>query len=224
MFGEGQSQSGKSQWLYNYIRNLDKLYNPNIKFRQILYCYGEEQALKDIPGDLRKKLTLFPGIPPDLQTQPLAKPAIIVFDDLFTQVFSNKSIVDLFVNSVHHCDITVVLTSQVLFPREPYARTLTLNSQYIVFCPAPRTNSQFGYLATQVCSGDERRALVNAYKTHLENHPTEPFLLDLHPLTPNWARYRSHIFHSGECTIVHCPVKLYNAIKDSPEITAFIGN
>lgn len=219
----GQSQAGKSFWLYSYLRNLSSLYPPCTRFKTILYCYGEKDALKNIPTDVRKKLTLVSGIPKDLTSLPLAKPAIICFDDLYTQVFNNNEIVNLFVNSIHHSDITVVLTSQVLFPKERNARILTLNSQYIVFCPSPRTNAQFGHLASQIAEPGERKALLDAYHDHITSTTRAPFVLDLHPCTPNWCRYRSHIFDSDECSIVYCPRKYYNEQSFASEVTTLNG-
>lgn len=208
----GQSQSGKSQWVYKYLQNLRSLYNPDVDFKSIIYCYGERDALKNIPTDIRQKLTLVPGIPDNLTALAVKKPAIIIFDDLYSVVFKTESLVNLFLNSVHHSDTTVVLTSQVLFPKERNARLLTLNSQYILFCPSPRTNAQFGHLATQIAAPGERKALLEAYNDHITNSPPcSPFLLDLHPLTPNWARYRTSIFPTDECTVVYCHKKHYNA-------------
>lgn len=199
------------------------MYGPNVSFKTILYCYGEKNALKNIPGDVLNKLTLHAGIPDNITSLPIDKPAIICFDDLYTQVFNNTDIVNLFVNSIHHSDISVVLTSQNLFPREKNARVLALNSQYVVFCPSPRTNSQFACLASQITGPGERQALMQAYRDHLATTTQTPFVLDLHPCTPNWCRYKANLFENDECSIVYCPQKYYNDQKFTSEITTFDG-
>jgi hypothetical protein len=219
----GSSQSGKSFYLYNYLRNLKSLYNPNINFKTIYWFYGEKDAIKNIPLDVKTKLTLVDGIPINFSSLfNCPKPAIFIFDDLFSQIFIRPEIVNLILNSVHHCDITCILTSQVAFPKEKNARTLSLNSHYIVFLPSPRMNASFSHLTSQIAEPEDRKALLDAYRDSIATSgPRTPFILDLHPATANWARYRTHIFPSNDCTIIYCPKRFYNDCISSPETTIF---
>ncbi|KAK3913913.1 DNA-directed RNA polymerase subunit beta [Frankliniella fusca] len=93
-----------------------------------------------------------------------------------------------------------------------------------VFCNSPRTNSQFGVLASQIAEPGQRKNLVEAFRQHLATNPRSPFLLDLHPLTENWCRYRTQIFDKEECSIVYCPKKYYNEQRFAPEITTSFGS
>lgn len=219
----GQSQSGKTCWIYSYLRNLETLYPPHIKFKEILYFYGEPNAIKNFPKDLKDKVSFISGVQQDILSHARNTPAIIIFDDLYQSIFSNSEIVNLFCNSVHHSDVTVLLTTQVLFPKEKNARVLALNSQYIVFCPSPRTNAQFSTLAGQIAEPGERKSLLQAYRNHLSTNPRSPFFLDLHPQSENWCRYRTQIFDTDECSIVYCPLKYYNEQTFKEKATSSAG-
>ena len=219
----GASQYGKSYHLYNIIRNLKSLYPPHIDFKTIYYLYGEVDAIKNIPCDIAPKLSLVNGIPDDFSVLlSCSKPAIIIFDDLYTQVFNKPEIVNLILNSVHHSDLTCIITTQVAFPREKYARTLALNAQYIHFLPSPRMNASFTHLASQVTEPEDRKVLLESYRDACKSGRTA-FLMDLHPATANWARYRTHIFDSDECCVVYCPRRFYDECKSSAEVTLSDG-
>lgn len=218
----GSSQSGKSQYIYSFLRNLDNLYSPVIRFKSIYWCYGEQDAIKNIPSDIYGKLTLHEGIP-DLSNLVLEKPAIIVFDDLYTQIFNRPEVVNFILNNVHHSDTSVLITTQVAFPREKYARSIATNSQYLVYLPSPRTNSQFGHLATQISEPGESKALIEAYRDSLQKKYTA-FFCDLHPQSPNWCRFRTNIFPTDQCTIVYCPTRYSDECKADTQTTPLDGH
>jgi hypothetical protein len=197
------------------------LYNPNINFKTINWFYGEKDAIKNIPSDVKTKLSLVNGIPHNFSSLfNCPKPAIFIFDDLFSQIFIRPEIVNLILNSVHHCDITCILTSQVAFPKEKNARTLALNCQYIIYLPSPRMNASFAHLVSQIAEPEDRKALLEAYRDSIAtNGPRTPFILDLHPATANWARYRTHCFQSDVCSVIYCPQRYYHECTTSPETT-----
>jgi len=98
------------------------------------------------------------------------------------------AITQLFVRTVHHRRLCIVLIVQNLF--EKYLRTLSLNAQYLVIYKSVRGQQQVQYLGkqlgcTQFLSEIYRDATVNPYSY---------LLVDLHPLTPDALRFRTNLF------------------------------
>jgi hypothetical protein len=68
-------------------------------------------------------------------------------------------------------------------------RSIALNTQYIVLFRNSRDNNQIKLLARQT-SIDH---LFKAYQ-RVTSEPFQPLLIDLHPLTDDKIRLRSHLF------------------------------
>ena len=57
---------------------------------------------------------------------------------------------NLFTKGSHHRNVSVVFLAQNLFPKNKFARTMSLNAHYIVLFKNPKDTSQFANLARQM--------------------------------------------------------------------------
>ena len=70
---------------------------------------------------------------------------------------------NLFTKGWHHRNVSMVFLAQNLFPKNKFARTMSLNAHYMVLFKNPRDASQFANLARQMYPKQWQFA-VEAYK------------------------------------------------------------
>jgi hypothetical protein len=128
---------------------------------------------------------------------------LLVLDDLMSQVDENIS--NMFTRGSHHRGISVVFIVQNLFQKNPHARTISLNSQYIVLYKNPRDVHQFSVLARQM--GINAKFAREAFQL-ATSEPHTYLLVDLKPETNDNYRLRANIF-PGEQTHVYVDRLLY---------------
>lgn len=212
----GQSCSGKTQYLFRFLRHLDELY-PETKFKDIVWCYGHSGSLKDIPKDIRKKITKFQeGFPKKFEN--LETPAIVILDDLFSDLFQSKDFLNLLTRGVHHTGLTLLCTAQAATLAEKYTRACLANFQYLTLFWSWRDRNLFSHIARQI-AGSEWRNLLQSFEC-LSATECWPYLFaDLHPQStaPDWARIRSNIFPSDNFQIILVPRHFANVIPYSSD-------
>ena len=96
--------------------------------------------------------------------------------------------------------MSVVFLVQNLFPKNKYARTISLNAHYMVLFKNPRDVGQFAVLAKQMYPSGSQFA-VEAYKD-ATGCPYGYLLVDLKPDTDEQHRWRTNIF-PDEMTCVY---------------------
>jgi len=160
---------------------------------KIVYGYGEYQQL--LRNYLR--VVFHQGIP-DLNDFDGREPTLLVIDDLMSE--TNETVVNLFTKSSHHRNISVLYLAQNLFPKNKFARTISLNAHYMVLFKNPRDASQFANLARQMYPGNSHFA-VDAYKD-ATREPYSYLLVDLRPEQNDELRLRTSIF-PGETHYVY---------------------
>ena len=68
--------------------------------------------------------------------------SIIVMDDLMLEVIENKDILKLFTIGSHHKNISVIFLTQNVFEKGKYARSISLNSHYLILIQNRSDKSQ----------------------------------------------------------------------------------
>ncbi|KAF4530470.1 hypothetical protein B566_EDAN014671, partial [Ephemera danica] len=133
----GPTGSGKTYFVREFLNRKPV----NVKFDEVIWCYGEWQSLyKEI------KATFHEGL---LDTLPSDdKPRLLVVDDLMHE--ADKRVVDLFTKGSHHRNISVLFITQNLFHQKSGARDISLNAHYMVIFKNPRDAAQIGYLGRQI--------------------------------------------------------------------------
>jgi len=152
---------------------------------KVVYCYGEFQELfRQYP-----RVTFHHGLP-DIDDFDGREPTLLIIDDLMQE--SNESVANLFTKGSHHRNISVVFLAQNLFPKNKFARTMSLNAHYMILFKNPRDASQFANLARQMYPKSSQFA-VEAYKD-ATREPYSYLLIDLRPEQDEDLRLRTNIF------------------------------
>ena len=125
----------------------------------------------------------------------------IVLDDLISEVTKSQTMQDLFCQYCHHKHISVAFITQNLFQQGKFARTIALNTHYIILLKSLRNRSQISYLGRQLFP--ESSHLVNeAYEDAMATAPYSYLCVDLSPHSNDLYRVRTNIF-PGEDTIIY---------------------
>jgi len=105
---------------------------------------------------------------------------------------TNDTVANLFTKGSHHRNVSVVYLTQNLFPKNKFARTMSLNAHYMVLFKNPRDATQFANLARQIYPKRSQFA-VEAYKD-ATREPYSYLLVDLRPEQDDDLRLRTTIF------------------------------
>ena len=185
----GATGSGKTTWLKKVLQNASLF---KTKPDRIVYCYGVWQdSFKDMHEvEFRKGL--------DIPGNDGGDHMIIVLDDLMSQVVQSPSAESLFTEGSHHRNITVIFILQNLFQQGKHARTIMLNSHYIVLFKNPRDIQQVRILGRQL---GQEKAVEEAYKDCMKK-PYGYLMIDLSPHnTTDDFKLKTDIFPSQDLVI-----------------------
>jgi len=137
----GPTTCGKTRFVFRLIDNAPTTIYPVPA--QIVYCYGEYQELfRQYP-----RIQFREGLP-DIGYFDGREPTLLIINDLMQE--TNETIANMFTKGSHHRNVSVVFLAQNLFPKNKFARTMSLNAHYMVLFKNPRDVSQFANLAKQM--------------------------------------------------------------------------
>lgn len=186
----GPTQSGKTHFTFELLKNLDMLVTPVPT--NITWHYGEYQdKLNTLPAYVK----LVEGLSGIDQINP-SQQNLIILDDLMHEASNMQEIAELFTKGSHHRNLSVIMIVQNLFHQGKIMRTLSLNAHYMVIFKNPRDASQIRYLANQLFPGNGSY-LVDAYKQATSNAHGY-LLLDLTQSTSDTKRVMSDILPDEE--------------------------
>jgi hypothetical protein len=199
MLISGPTQSGKTVCTLRIIDNAETMIEPTV--RKILYCYKEYQP-KSFDA-YKGKVQYFEGMP-SLEMFDGKQPTLLILDDLMGEM--NQTVAEIFTRVSHHRDLSVIFLTQNLFPKNPHARTISLNAHYFILFKNPRDTTQFAVMARQMYGSSYKFAIEGFQDaTHI---PHGYLLIDLKPQTDDKHRLRTRIF-PGEQIFVWVDRKLY---------------
>lgn len=160
---------------------------------KILYCYGEYQ-----PIFAKYPNVIFNEGLPDVTQFDGKESVLLIIDDLMNE--TNESVSAIFTKISHHRNVSVVYITQNMFPKNKHARTISLNSHYMILFKNPRDAGQFAVLARQMYPSGSKFA-IEAFKD-ATGAPFGYLLIDMKPDTDEKHRLRTNIF-PGELTYVY---------------------
>ena len=202
MIVSGATQSGKTVFVLKMIENRFQMIEPPPK--KVLYCYTEYQP-KAFDSHSANGVEFFKGLP-GLDFFDGREPTLCILDDLMGEL--NKDVAELFTRVSHHRDVSVVFLNQNMFPKNPHARTISLNAHYMVLYKNPRDVNQFSILARQMFGNNNNyKFAVEAFEDATGEAHTY-LLVDMKPQTDKNYRLRTKIF-PGEQTYVYVDRRLY---------------
>jgi hypothetical protein len=181
----GVTQSGKTQFVMNLIKNKTSLINPIPQ--NIVYSYSESQpAYSNVVANDVKFIHGMDFALDECQR------TLLIIDDQMTDTMKDKNVQELFIRGVHHRNVSVILLNQNLFPQGKFGRDIRLNCHYYVIMKSPTLNSQVTFLGGQIFPSNPK-FLVDSYKKATQN-PYSYLILILHPLCNDQLRVRANIF------------------------------
>ena len=141
--------------------------------------------------------------------------SILILDDLMSQ--ADDRVENIFTKLSHHKSVSVLFLTQNLFFKSKQARTISLNSHYIVVFKNARDAMQISNLARQMYPGNSK-FMVEAFKDATSG-PYGYLLIDMKPYTEEAYRLRTNIFPGRNSLCVysqikglHCLVSLHSLI------------
>ena len=147
----GPTGSGKSRWVYKFLQNSHGMYVRDTP-KKIMYCYSIHQTLFDEMEQNIPNLILHEGLPTRSEIEEFSESShgLVVLDDLQHHVIENKEMELLFTQGCHHRRLSVIFIVQNLYGQGKSARTIALNSWYLVLFKNIRGTSQIRHLNSQL--------------------------------------------------------------------------
>ena len=180
----GQTGSGKTQWVNKSLTNVNDMYAKD-RPTQVLYCYGMYQDLFD---EMERSMPNFyskQGLPKSEELDDFTRDKrhkLIVVDYLIHEVMRNRDMELLFTQGTQHKCISVILISQNLYPGGKHARTIALNTWYMVLLKHLRDVSQVGILGRNLYPG-KTKGFLKTYEDALSGGKHGYYMVDMCPQT-----------------------------------------
>lgn len=206
MILSGCSGSGKSSWTFKLLKHAHLMYEGEAP-KNILYCYSIHQPLYDEMEQTLSNFTLHQGLPTQSTIEEFSRKRehnIIVVDDLMDQVICSPEMSLLFTQGCHHLRLSTICISQNLLPQGKCARTITLNSWYLVLFKSLRDKSQIAMVSRQIFP-TQKNLLSEVYQDAMQEDYGY-VIVDLAPWSDEKYRIRTRVF-PGEDPIVYIPKK-----------------
>jgi hypothetical protein len=192
----GPSSSGKTEICRRIVEAGGELFTPPPA--SILYAYGQYNKL--VPHFERIGVSTVHGVPSDDLLCKMAKPSLLILDDLLFDV-DERWLANLYTKRSHHENFGVLMLVQNLFDKK--VKVPRLNSMYIILMRSPSSLLSIRNLGTQLYP-KRSGFFLDAY--HKATAQAFGYLLiDMHPSSPSAAlRLRTSIF-PGEVTSIFMP-------------------
>lgn len=196
----GPTQSGKTTLIKSILEENQFLFEKAPK--KIYYCYAKWQPKYDLIQKTCINIQFIEGLIDIQQIDPKVD-NLLILDDLMYLCEKDESILNLFTTDSHQKNISVFLITQNLFSKGKYARTISLNSHYLILLNNPRDRLQIEILSRQMFP-TKSKFLVEAFEDATQNKEYGYLFIDLHQKTDNKFRVLTGILES-EQRIIYTP-------------------
>ena len=173
--------------------------------KTITYCYGAWQPLFEEMEKSIQGLQLHDGLPTKEMLQEISsngKHNLLVIDDLIDQMVKSPDMELMLTQGCHHKNFSVIYLTQNLFQSGKNARTIALNTWYLIMFKNLRDASQITSLAKQMYPG-KSGILKEAYEDATKGCYGY-IVIDSSPHAELKHRLRTRIF-PNEDPIVYVP-------------------
>jgi hypothetical protein len=186
----GPTGCGKTRFVLRFLKHIDNIILPRVT--HVMWCYGTYQdAFNEVLGTVE----FYEGIP---DVNALRRGSLLILDDLMHE--ADDRVNKIYTKYSHHNDVSVMFLTQNIFHKN--ARTMTLNSHYLVLFKNPRDATQITYLARQMYPS-KPKAVTEAFADATAK-PYTYLVVDLRADTEDKQRLRSGIF-PDEQNFVYVP-------------------
>ena len=150
----GPTASGKSNWVFNIIRNIKEVFPIENPVTKIIYCYGIWQdGFSELEKELPWLISFQHGLPTENEMEELSKNnahSLLIVDDLIDEGQNSVFLSNMYTRGAHHFKISCISLFQSAFTKNKYSRMISLNSQYIIFMASRRLLQQVKTLGSQI--------------------------------------------------------------------------
>jgi hypothetical protein len=181
----GPSQSGKSNLMLKILQSRNQLFDKHID--RIVYCSSTPLANPEMYEGAEFVLGM-----PNLHEFDPSLNNLLILDDLMSECEKDKEIQNLFTVYSHHKNISVFIITQNLFSKGACARTISLNSQYLIVFNNPRDAGQIRRLGIQMFP-EKSNFLAQAYQDAVESKKYGYLFIDNTQATPSKYRISTNI-------------------------------
>ncbi len=203
MLISGPSMVGKSSFILKVVQNRDHIYN--VEFERILYCLPEDslhlhqEFLKKME-EAFPRLEIIEGLPRlnELHIKDSKAHKLLIVDDLMLPLFETHAMMELITKDSHHCNCSVIMTSQNFFHPSKYGRTFVRNCSEKVLFFDKTDAKQLSILSMQIYP-NKPSFLKNCFDWIFQSYPNNHLkyiLIDSSTLShfPHNALVRTFIF------------------------------
>ena len=172
----GPSETGKSQFIYNRLKNGTFL----PKFNIIYFFYQHSQTLYDVMQKQIENFEFVQGVNFEF-IDPLKNNGskyLLIFDDSCREICNSKPFVDT-ATAGRHPGLSTICIKHNLFHQSKLGQNVELQNTHIVFFKSPRDVMQISTLSAQKGLGSE---IVDSYRD-ATSVPYGHLLVDLSPRT-----------------------------------------
>ncbi len=155
MLVAGPTLCGKSTFALQVIKNREKIYDK--PFERIIYALPEDSVhlhqnfLQDLKN-VYENIEIVEGFPniSDLHIKEDKSSKLLIIDDMMQSAFGSQTMLDLITKDSHHCNCSLLVTSQNFFWPTKYGRTFVRNcSEKVIFFDKTDAN-QLSILSRQI--------------------------------------------------------------------------
>ena len=197
----GPAGGGKTSFVIRLIESAPRTFDAQPAY--VYWFYGVETEQQ--PLLTKKGFITYCSLPDNFDF--CEQNSIIVLDDLMDAAGHHQGVTDLFTKLAHHKNLFVIFIQQNLLPRQPDARTRSLNSQYIVLFRSSRDNFQIDVLGRQIYPS-KKHYLLNIYLS-VTRDPYFYLFIDLHQRTSELIRFRTNVLPSDDAMFAYVDKHLY---------------
>lgn len=202
MIVSGASQSGKTMWIADLLKNKNKMFTDEIV--EIMFVYSLWQDIyEEMEREIRgiKFVNCIPSKEEIEQFTPDSAHRLLVLDDQMSNISSCKHFVEIFTVFCHHRKLSTILVLQNIFTKAPCLRDITLNVQAICLFKNMRCSQQVRCLANQMFPG-RQKYFLDAYEKAC-SQAFSCLIIDLNPRSDPKLQLRSCVLPDQGPTIVY---------------------
>ncbi len=222
----GSSQSGKTTWVYNLLKNKRDLFKPNIPVTLLFYkTWQDKYDLMKAEGLVQYFIEGLPEQEDFISQITQYKNTggcLCFFDDLGDEIKTGRiNFVQLFTVFSHHLKASVILLVHYLF--EKHLRQISLNTQHFIFTESPRDSSQIASLGRQSFP-NTGSFLADSYRHALEQRKFAYITVSLDPGRIKQLRVVTNIFKKEKPIRVYIPKRCKTKMGDKSFTCMYLVN
>lgn len=199
----GPTGSGKTFLVRDLLENYKRVfYYKAAKKLKVIWAYGQWQDTynKPVRG---VKIKYIEGLPNE-DLMKANKGALIILDDLMSEISGDVRVSNLFTKGSHHLNISVLFIVQNVFNKGKEMRTVNLNTHYYFLLKNPRDKLQCMALGRQIYPG-QQKYFMESY-SDATSRPYGYLCIDLKTDTPDEVRMRTNLFEKESIKGIARPI------------------